>query len=167
MPESKDKKTPIKTGSQEIKEKLLEFEKFRQVGVLESLGIVITSCEKDLVIGRMPVDSKTHQPLGILHGGASVCLAESLASLGAWLNINPETHSVVGLEINANHLGMLREGFVIGRSKPIHLGSRTQVWQTDIASEKNERIICSSRMTLLVLEGSYKEAIKANQNKEA
>ena len=158
MIESKKAPKEIKTSCPDVRQSLEEFEKFKEAGVLESLGIEILECECTKVVGRMPVDERTRQPLGILHGGASVCLAESLCSLGAWLNIDHQTSSVVGLEINANHLGMLREGFVTATATPVHIGKRTQVWQTEITSDSGQAI-CSSRMTLLTLSSDHSTAL--------
>ena len=101
----------------------------------EVLEIVITGIGDDYLRGRMPVDRRTHQPFGILHGGASVVLAESLGSMAANLVVNPQTHYCVGLDINANHLKSVREGFVLGTARPIHLGKSTQVWDIRICDE--------------------------------
>lgn len=115
------------------------------------LGIEFTGVGDDYVEARMPVDHRTHQPLGLLHGGASVALAETLGSVAASLCIDLDTHFVVGLEINANHLRSVREGYVVGRSTPIHVGKKTQVWEIKIVDQAGA-LVCVSRITIAVLE---------------
>ncbi len=144
----------MKISDASLKEKIEEYKKLAGPSLLDALGIEITECSKDRVVGTMPVNSNTKQPFGILHGGASVCLAESLASIGGWLNLEEEGKSIVGLEINANHLKMAKDGIVTGVSTPIHIGSKTQIWQTEIRNEKTE-LICVSRMTLLTVSNSF------------
>lgn len=116
--------------------------------LINSLGIEFTSIKKDELIATMPVDERTKQPFGILHGGANVALAETLASIGGWLNCTEENPNVVGLEINANHLRAVNKGFVTGIAKPIHLGKRTQVWEIKI-SDDTGKLTCISRCSLL------------------
>jgi len=117
--------------------------------LLRSLGIELTEMNKQRVVGTMPVDARTHQPFGLLHGGASVALAETLASVGAQLNVGTG-EMVVGLEINANHLRGVRSGVVTGIAKPIHVGRRTQVWSIDIR-DADGKAVCTSRCTLAVI----------------
>jgi 1,4-dihydroxy-2-naphthoyl-CoA hydrolase len=119
--------------------------------MVEHLGIEVTELGDDFVRGTMPVDDRTKQPFGILHGGASVALAETLASYGGYLTINPEKYHVVGVEINANHLKVAKSGIVTGKCSPIKRGRSTQVWQTEITDEDDE-LICVSRITLMVLD---------------
>jgi len=119
----------------------------------ERLGIEFTSIGDDYLEARMPVDSRTHQPLGLLHGGASVALAETLGSVAATLCVDKTKQYCVGLEINANHLKGVREGFVKGITKPLHLGKKTQVWEIRITNELNE-LVCVSRITMAVLDKS-------------
>jgi len=119
--------------------------------MVEHLGIKITELGEDYIVGTMPVDNRTKQPFGILHGGASVALAETLASYGGYLTIDPEKYHVVGVEINANHLKMAKEGNVTGKCTPIKRGQSTQVWQTEIKNDNGE-LVCISRITLMVLE---------------
>lgn len=119
-------------------------------GVMESLGIEVTELTPTRVVATMPVDSRTRQPFGLLHGGASVALAETVASLGAVLNIDFERFAAVGVEINANHLRSKREGVVQATATPIHLGRTTQVWSIEIEDEE-QRKICVSRCTLAVV----------------
>ena len=119
--------------------------------MVEHLGIKITELGEDYIVGTMPVDNRTKQPFGILHGGASVALAETLASYGGYLTIDSEKYHVVGVEINANHLKMAKEGNVTGKCTPIKRGRSTQIWQTEIKNDKGE-LICISRITLMVLD---------------
>ena len=119
--------------------------------MVEHLGIEVTELGDDFVRGTMPVDDRTKQPFGILHGGASVALAETLASYGGYLTIDPERYHVVGVEINANHLKIAKSGIVTGKCSPIKRGRSTQVWQTEITNEDNE-LVCVSRITLMVLD---------------
>ena len=114
------------------------------------LGIEFTSIGDDFVEARMPVDDRTRQPLGLLHGGASVALAETLGSVAATLCLD-DSRFCVGLEINANHIKSIRNGFVIGTTRPIHLGKQTQVWEIRITNEAKE-LICISRITMAILE---------------
>jgi 1,4-dihydroxy-2-naphthoyl-CoA hydrolase len=117
----------------------------------EQLGIEFTAVGEDFLEARMPVDKRTHQPMGLLHGGASVSLAETMGSVAATLCVDQSKFFCVGLEINANHLKGVREGFVTGVTKPIHIGKKTQVWEIKITSEQNE-LVCISRITMAVLE---------------
>jgi 1,4-dihydroxy-2-naphthoyl-CoA hydrolase len=115
------------------------------------LGIIFTGIGDDYLEASMPVDSRTKQPMGLLHGGANVVLAETLGSLAASLTIVPEKQFVVGLEINANHLKSVREGKVIGTAKPIHLGKTTQVWEIKIKNTAGQ-LCCISRLTMAILD---------------
>lgn len=115
--------------------------------LLAALGIELTEASRERVVGRMPVDRRTHQPFGLLHGGASVALAETLASVGAQLNV-AQGQMAVGLEINANHLRSVHSGWVWGAATPVHIGRRTQVWVIDIREEGSDKPVCVSRCTL-------------------
>ena len=119
--------------------------------MVEHLGIKVTELGEDFVVGTMPVDNRTKQPFGILHSGASVALAETLASYGGYLTIDSEKYYVVGVEINANHLKVAKSGIVTGKCSPIKRGRSTQVWQTEITNESGD-LICVSRITLMVLD---------------
>ncbi|TFB13787.1 hotdog fold thioesterase [Filobacillus milosensis] len=119
--------------------------------LFETLSIETVKAEKDQVILKMPVTPTVHQPLGYLHGGASVALAESAASLAGFLNIDPEHYSVFGVEINANHVKSKREGYVQAIANPIHIGRTTMVWEIKIVDE-SEQLISISRCTLGVVE---------------
>lgn len=115
------------------------------------LGIEITGVGEDYIEAKMPVDHRTHQPLGLLHGGASVALAETLGSAGATCCVDAKTQYCVGLEINANHIKSVRDGFVYGITKPIHIGKKTQVWEIKITNEQKQ-LVCISRITLAVID---------------
>jgi uncharacterized protein (TIGR00369 family) len=114
------------------------------------LGITITEAGDDWLRGTMPVDERTKQPFGLLHGGASVALAETLGSVAGGLCVDPTTEAVVGLEINANHLRAARSGVVTGTARAIHVGRSTQVWEIRIENEVG-KLVCVSRLTLAVV----------------
>lgn len=117
------------------------------------LGIEITEIGDDYIRGTMPVEWRTHQPMGLLHGGASVVLAETLGSIAA--NIAADKNSVcVGLEVNANHLKKMKEGKVVGTARPIRIGKTTQVWDIRINNEADEPV-CISRLTVAVIENNF------------
>ncbi|MBB1087305.1 hotdog fold thioesterase [Lysobacter sp. SG-8] len=116
---------------------------------MEPLGIRFTAIGSDYLRGTMPVDARTHQPYGLLHGGASVLLAETLGSSAGGLCV-PEGKGVVGIEINANHLRGVRDGIVTGTARPLHVGGRTHVWEIKIEDEA-DRLVCVSRLTLAVI----------------
>lgn len=118
--------------------------------LLNSLGIDIKSITNDGVVATMPVDERTRQPFGILHGGASVALAETVASIGAYHLIDQETEMCVGLEINANHIRGKQDGTVTAHAVPVHRGKTTMVWEIKIVDER-ESLICISRCTMAVL----------------
>ena len=115
----------------------------------QHLGIEITEVGDDFVTGRMPVNEGTRQPFGLLHGGASCALAETLGSIGGAFCVDTSLQMVVGVEINANHLRAAREGYVIGTARPIHIGKTIQVWEIKITNEKGS-LVCISRLTLAV-----------------
>ena len=118
--------------------------------LMQSLGIRITEAGDDWLRGSMPVDARTHQPYGLLHGGASVALAETLGSTAAMLTLDPAKLRAVGLEINANHLRGVRDGTVTGTARPLHLGRGTQVWEIRIEDDA-ARLTCISRITMAVV----------------
>jgi 1,4-dihydroxy-2-naphthoyl-CoA hydrolase len=120
--------------------------------LMQALGIHITEIGEDYLTGTMPVDDRTRQPYGILHGGASVALAETLGSTAAMLCCE-EGRATVGLDINANHLRAAREGIVTGTARPIHLGRSTQVWEIRIVNEAGN-LVCISRLTMALVPGS-------------
>ncbi len=117
--------------------------------LMESLGIEITTLEPELVVATMPVDHRTRQPYGILHGGASVALAETVASIGTAIQIDQSRQVAVGLEINANHIRGKSEGTVTARAVPVHRGRTTMVWDIRIVDE-TEKLIAISRCTVAI-----------------
>ena len=119
--------------------------------MVENLGIEIIDVGQNFISSKMPVDERTKQPFGLLHGGASVALAETLGSIGAGMQIDHSSQSVVGIEINANHLKSVKSGWVFGTAKAIRIGRKIQVWEIDI-KDKNDNYVCKSRLTLAVIE---------------
>lgn len=120
----------------------------KHIGTL--LGIKFTEITDDSISATMPVDERTHQPFGILHGGASVVLAETLGSIASYLCIDPEKFIAVGLEVNANHLRGVKSGKVTGICKPIHVGAKTHVWEIKLYTDQN-KLSCISRLTVAIL----------------
>lgn len=118
--------------------------------LMETLQINVLEATPERVTATMPVGPRVHQPFGVLHGGASVALAESVASIGASVNLDLNKQMAVGLEINANHLRTVREGLLTAVATPLHLGRSTQVWHIEICDE-DEKLVCVSRCTLAVL----------------
>ncbi|WP_018477522.1 hotdog fold thioesterase [Pontibacter roseus] len=130
---------------------LEKLQEWRKNTMVEHLGIEIVEYGEGFLIGKMPVDHRTHQPMGLLHGGASVALAETLGSIGAALSVDLSKKACVGLEINANHIRSVREGWVYGKATAIHLGRSTQVWETRITTETGD-LLCLSRMTVAIID---------------
>ena len=121
--------------------------------MIDYLGIEMIEMGDDFIKARMPVDHRTHQPMGRLHGGASVTLAETLGSTGAMFCVDLTKFNVVGLEINANHIRGVRDGWVIGTARPLHRGRTTQLWEIRI-TDAADKLVCISRLTMAVLEKS-------------
>ncbi|GAB3171614.1 hotdog fold thioesterase [Telluribacter humicola] len=122
--------------------------------IARHLGIEYLEVGEDYIVARMPVDHRTHQPFGILHGGASVVLAESLGSVASYLTLkDPENQRAVGLEINANHVRPVKSGYVYGKVTPIHVGRTTQLWEIRIMNEEN-KLVCISRLTVAVVDAN-------------
>lgn len=119
--------------------------------MIDYLGIEMIELGDDFIKARMPVDHRTHQPMGLLHGGASVALAETLGSTGAMFCVDLAKFNVVGLEINANHIRGVRDGWVIGTARPLHRGRTTQLWEIRI-TDAADKLVCISRLTMAVLE---------------
>ena len=136
--------------SEEIRLKVEMFFATRPSSLSDLLGVRYVELDKKRVVATMPVSAQNKQPFGILHGGASVALAETLASIGGWLNIDEQRFNAVGLEINANHLRPVIQGLVTGSAVPLHLGRTTQVWQIDIVNEAGKPV-CISRCTLAIV----------------
>jgi 1,4-dihydroxy-2-naphthoyl-CoA hydrolase len=118
--------------------------------LMSTIGIEVTEQSAERVVARMPVGPAVMQPFGLLHGGASVALAETIASIAAWMNVDHDKFNVVGLEINANHLRGVREGVVTGVALPITIGRRIHVWDVRITDDKG-RLVCISRCTVAVV----------------
>jgi 1,4-dihydroxy-2-naphthoyl-CoA hydrolase len=129
---------------------LVHINKWIAGSMLDHLGMRITEVGDDYLRGTMPVDARTKQPFGLLHGGASVALAESLGSLAGTMCLDATREMAVGLDINANHLRAITEGTVTGTARPLHLGRTTQVWEIRIEDERG-KLVCISRLTLAVV----------------
>ena len=123
--------------------------------MVSTIGIDITDFGEEYLCGKMPVDDRTKQPFGLLHGGASVAFAETLGSMGAGMHVDLENYSVVGIEINSSHLKAMKEGWVYGKAVPIRIGRKIQVWDIDIKDEK-DNMVCKSRLTLAVIKKNDK-----------
>jgi 1,4-dihydroxy-2-naphthoyl-CoA hydrolase len=119
--------------------------------MMKVLGIEYTALGADYICARMPVDDRTKQPAGLLHGGASAALAETLGSMGSVLMIDNETQAIVGIEINANHLRKMKDGYVHGKATLIANSRKLHVWEIRISDER-ERLVCLSRLTVMVIE---------------
>jgi len=120
--------------------------------LMEQLGIECIELGKNYVVSRMPVDHRTQQPMGLLHGGASAALIESIGSMGSTLLIDLDKQQPVGLEINCNHIGGVRSGYVIATGKVVHAGKRTHLWQVDIREDGTDRLICTGRLTVMIID---------------
>jgi uncharacterized protein (TIGR00369 family) len=123
---------------------------FHRDTLVKLMGIEFTEIGADFVRGTMPVDGRTHQPYGLLHGGASVVLAETLGSTGAAMCVDAAEFQCVGQEVNANHVRAVRSGQVTGTARPVHIGGRTQVWAIDIV-DAAAKLVCTSRLTVAVI----------------
>jgi 1,4-dihydroxy-2-naphthoyl-CoA hydrolase len=128
-----------------------EINRFNRNTLMEQLGIECVEIGDDYIVSRMPVDHRTHQPMGLLHGGASAALIESIGSMGSTLLLDLEKEAPVGLEVNANHVGSIRSGFVKAIGKIIHAGRSTHLWQVDIFDEATGKLICTGRLTIMVI----------------
>jgi 1,4-dihydroxy-2-naphthoyl-CoA hydrolase len=122
----------------------------REGTLIANLGILFTEVGGDFVRGTMPVDARTVQPYGLLHGGASVALAETLGSMGAAMCVDAAEYQVVGQEINANHVRAARSGIVTGTARAVHIGGRTHVWSIEIVNDA-QKLVCISRITMAVI----------------
>ena len=134
----------------EKKEKLQRINDGIQNTMTCTIGIEITDIGDDFICGKMPVDERTVQPFGLLHGGASAALAETLGSIAGGIKVYNNNETVVGIEINANHLKSVKAGWVYGKATPIRIGKRIQVWDIRITNESGE-LVCVSRLTLAVI----------------
>jgi 1,4-dihydroxy-2-naphthoyl-CoA hydrolase len=132
---------------------LESLQQFHKNSIVHHLGIDLTELGDGFITARMPVDHRTHQPFGILHGGASVVLAETLGSIASFIQLDdPARQRAVGLEINANHIRSVKEGWVYGKVTPIHVGRATHIWDIRITDEAG-KLVCISRLTVAVIEG--------------
>ena len=129
-------------------QKMNDFEKNT---IIEVLGIEITDFGPEYFCGKMPVDHRTVQPYGLLHGGASAVLAESLGSIAGGMQVNRDTQTVVGVEINCNHLRSARDGWVYGKATPVKIGGKIQVWNIEIKNDDG-KMVAVSRLTLAVID---------------
>ena len=120
--------------------------------LMEVLSIECIEIGETQVKSRMPVNCSTHQPMGLLHGGASAALIESIGSMGSTLLLDLNKQRPVGIEINCNHISGIKEGFVIGTGKIVHAGKRTHVWSVDIHEENTQKLICTGRLTVMIVD---------------
>ena len=127
-----------------------QFNALNRDTMMQAIGIVFIEVGDDFLRATMPVDPRTHQPYGLLHGGASVALAETLGSAAGMMLVDPAREIVVGIEINANHLRGVKSGNVTGTARALHIGRSTQVWEIRIEDE-GQRLVCISRLTLAVV----------------
>jgi 1,4-dihydroxy-2-naphthoyl-CoA hydrolase len=135
----------------DISIKVAHLQEISKNTMVEHLGMEFLELGENHITAKMPVDHRTHQPMGLLHGGASVALAETLGSVASSILLDMNKFHCVGLEINANHIKSARNGFVFGKVSPIHLGRKTHVWDIKITNE-SEELVCVSRLTVAVLE---------------
>ena len=133
------------------KEQLLEkMSNLNQNTMATAIGLELTDIGNDYVCGKIPVDRRTIQPFGFLHGGASVALAETIGSLAGQMQVDPEREIVLGIEINANHIKSVKTGWVYGKASPIKIGKKIHVWEIQI-TDVEKKMVCVSRLTLAVL----------------
>ena len=143
----------IVEGAMSIWKKSTEISRLNTISentIIELLGIEYTKVGDNFIQGTMPVDNRTHQPHGLLHGGASVVLAETLGRVAANLAV-PDDKVCVGLEVNANHIRSIKKGTVTGTATAVHIGYSTQIWQIEICNER-QQLICTSRLTVAVID---------------
>jgi 1,4-dihydroxy-2-naphthoyl-CoA hydrolase len=120
--------------------------------LVATLGIECIEIGTNFLVLKMPVDHRTHQPMGILHGGASAALIETVGSMGSTLLIDLEKEVPVGLEINCNHVRSVKSGFVLATGTLVHCGRRTHLWQVDIHEEESKKLVCTGRLTVMIIE---------------
>ena len=131
---------------------LVQINAFNRNTMMEFLDIKCTEITDEHIVATMPVDHRTHQPMGLLHGGASAALIESIGSIGSALLCDLKKEYPVGLEINANHIGGLKAGTVKAIGKVVHAGKRTHVWQVDIYDQETNKLICTGRLTVMIVQ---------------
>lgn len=134
---------------------LTQLNNLRHNTLAAGLGMEFIEIGDDYLKLQMPVDSRTHQPFGLLHGGASAALAETVGSVASWLCVDPEKQMCVGIKINCNHLRGKREGFVVATATPLHIGVSSHVWDIRITDEQN-KLVCISRLTMAVIKSKMK-----------
>lgn len=135
-------------------DKSISLEKINQFNkntLMETLSMECVEIGEDFLVIQMPVDSKVHQPMGLLHGGASAALIESIGSMGSALLCDLSKEAPVGLEINANHIGSVKSGLVKAIGKIIHKGKRTHVWSVDILDVNTNKLVCTGRLTVMII----------------
>lgn len=120
--------------------------------LVATLGIECIEIRETSIVLKMPVDHRTHQPMGILHGGASAALIETVGSMGSTLLIDLEKEFPVGLEINCNHVRSVKSGFVLATGTLVHCGRRTHLWQVDIHEEESKKLVCTGRLTVMIID---------------
>ena len=130
---------------------LEQINRFNKGTLMEQLGIECIEVGEDYIVSRMPVDHRTHQPMGLLHGGASAALIESIGSMGSTLLLDLENEYPVGVEVNANHVNGVKSGWVKAIGKIVHAGKRTHLWQVDIFDEETGKLVCTGRLTIMVI----------------
>ena len=130
---------------------LAQLNRMRENTLVGHIDIEIVEIGADFLRGRMPVDRRTHQPFGLLHGGASATMAETLGSMASTLCVDLTKENVVGIEINANHVRAVKSGYVIGTVRPLHIGRSTHLWDIRIESEEG-KLVCVSRLTVAVIQ---------------
>ena len=127
---------------------------FNKNTLMEVLGIECVEIGEDYIVSTMPVGPRTHQPMGLLHGGASAALIESIGSMGSTLLIDLSKEAPVGIEINANHIGSVKSGMVKAIGKIVHAGKRTHLWQVDIYDMATDKLVCTGRLTVMIVSKS-------------
>lgn len=125
---------------------------FNKNTLMEQLGIECIEIGQDYIVSTMPVDQRTYQPMGLLHGGASAALIESIGSMGSTLLLDLSKEYPVGLEVNANHVGGVKSGSVRGVGKIVHAGKRTHLWQVDIFDNDTNKLVCTGRLTIMIIQ---------------
>ena len=130
---------------------LEEINAYNKNTLMETLNIQCIEVGEDYLVSTMPVSKVTHQPMGLLHGGASAALIESIGSMGSFLLLDMEKEYPVGLEVNANHVGAITSGLVKGVGKIVHTGKKTHLWQVDIYDMETNRLICTGRLTIMII----------------
>lgn len=133
------------------KEDLEVVNSYNKNTLMEVLGIKCIEIGDDYVVSTMPVDHRTHQPMGLLHGGASAALIESIGSVGSTLLLDLSKENPVGLEVNANHVSAVKSGMVKAIGKIVHAGKRTHLWQVDIFDMETDKLVCTGRLTIMIV----------------